>query len=103
LAELLGDLAGGNSDVANLLSVATSLANVTGDGQIVLDAQLGFDLTFGIDLSGLLGGSTDAVSTATAMAALAGVSQLTYNTASSGHGGRDVLISVLRTGSGAPE
>ncbi|KKB08616.1 beta strand repeat-containing protein [Devosia chinhatensis] len=103
LAELLGDMVGSDSAIANLLSVASSLGNVTGDGRIVLDASLGFDLTFGVDLSSVMGTNVGAVTTATALAAMSGISQLSYNTANSGHNGRDMLISLVRTGAGAPQ
>ncbi|WP_127145374.1 calcium-binding protein [Pelagibacterium montanilacus] len=103
LASLLEDMVGSDSAVANVLSVASSLGNVTGDGRIVLDADLGFDLTFGLDLAGVMGENSEAVTTITALSALAGVSQITYNTSSSGHGGRDVLVSVARTGGEEPE
>lgn len=102
LAELLGSMAGSDSAVANILSVASSLGNVTGDGRIVLDASLGFDLTFGIDLASLVN-TIVPVTPMTALAAMTGISQLSYNTTNSGHGGRDVMISVARAGSGAPE
>ncbi|RUT30259.1 calcium-binding protein [Arsenicitalea aurantiaca] len=103
LEELLGSFAGSDATLSAMLGVVSSLANVTGEGRLVLDANVGFDLTFGIELPGLAGAQFDAVTAATALTALAGVSQVTFNSAQSGHQGRDIMVSVERKdGPGSP-
>lgn len=95
LMDLLGSLSGSNPTVANLLDLVSSVANVTGEGTIILDAGVDLALTFGIDLGNVLG-APPAVTAATALGALASVSQVTFNTLQSNNKGNDVLLSVKR-------
>jgi Ca2+-binding RTX toxin-like protein len=97
LMSLLGQAAAADpSGMAQaLLDVVSSLANVTGEGTIILDAAADLTLTFGIDLSGVLPANSP-VTAATLLTGLATVSQITFNTLKTDNDAKDLLIGLSR-------